>query len=352
MLSIQISFHFDSIRVTKERTSPWWRFFFGDIITGKGNAMPTILITDTLFFSKEHEERLKQAGYDFERIEKPDATEDELVKAVKGKVGYLLGGIEQITEKVIDAADRLKVISFTGIDYKAAIATWQYATQKGIAITNTPDGPTNEVTEWALTAALMMNRHFLELGRVKRDKKFLVTKGLEGQSIGIIGLGRIGSRIAEVVGAFRPANVGYNSPHRHQDKESQLNVSYFDLPDLLQHSDVIFLCADSAAKNLLDTEQFGKMKDDALLVNITHPGVIVEEALYNALAESRIRAISDHPMENERFSELPLDRWYCMNTSSTITESGAMLMSDQATNSLLNILKTGNDEFLVNPDYR
>lgn len=141
-------------------------------------VMSRILITDTLFFFEEHEQMLKEAGYEVERLEKPDSTEEELAEALKGKVGYLLGGIEHVTEKVIDAATELKVIGFTGIDYTGMIPAWEYATKKGIAITNTPSGPTSEASEWAVTAALIMNRHFLKLGRVNPAKKFLVTEGV------------------------------------------------------------------------------------------------------------------------------------------------------------------------------
>ncbi len=70
----------------------------------------TILITDSLFVHKEHEEQLRAAGYDIQRIDKPKANEEELIAAIKGKIGYILGGIEQVSEKVIDAADELKVI--------------------------------------------------------------------------------------------------------------------------------------------------------------------------------------------------------------------------------------------------
>ena len=54
--------------------------------------MATILITDTLFFFDEHEQMLKDAGYEVERLQKSDASEDELSEALNGKVGYLLGG--------------------------------------------------------------------------------------------------------------------------------------------------------------------------------------------------------------------------------------------------------------------
>lgn len=314
--------------------------------------MPTVLITDSLFFFKEHEDQLKAAGYDIERLDKPNATEEELIAAVKGKVGYLFGGIECVTQKVIDAADELKVISIAAIDIHGFVPALEYATQKGIAITNTPDGPTNEASEWAVAAALMMARNFLELGRVNPTTKFMLTKGLEDQNVGVVGLGRIGSRIAEIVQGFRPKKISYYSPHRHEDKENALSINYLELPELLAQSDVLFLCVDGKAKNFFAAEQFQQMKPGSLLVNITHPGVIDETALYEALDSKRIRAISDHPMKNDaRFNDLPLDRWYCMNTSNTITESGAKLMSDTATTSLLNVLQTGEDRYLVNPDY-
>ncbi len=70
-----------------------------------------ILITDSLFIFKQHEELIKGAGYDIERLDAPEATEEQLVEAIKGKVGYILGGIEKVTEKVVEAADELKVIS-------------------------------------------------------------------------------------------------------------------------------------------------------------------------------------------------------------------------------------------------
>lgn len=315
--------------------------------------MPTILITDSLFFFKEHEQQLKAAGYDFERLDKPDATEEELIAAVKGKVGYLLGGIERVTQKVIDAADKLQVISLPATDVHLFVPALEYATHKGIAVTNTPDGPTNETSEWAVTAALMMMRNFLELGRVNPATKFMLTKGLEDQTIGIVGLGRIGSRIAEMVRVFRPKKIAYFSPHRHEDQEKALSAHYLALPELLAQSDVLFLCVNGSAQGFFGAQQFKHMKPGSVLVNITHPGVIDEAALYEALSSQHIRAISDHPMKSDaRFHKLPLDRWYCMNTSNTITESGAKLMSDTATNSLLNVLGTGTDGLVVNPEYR
>lgn len=125
--------------------------------------MKQILITDSLFIFPEHEQQLRDAGYKIARLDKPEATEEELVEAIRGKTGYILGGLEHVTEKVIDAADELKAIVFTGIGYKGFIPAWEYALQKGIALENVPDGPTQAVAEWSITAALTMTRGIFEL---------------------------------------------------------------------------------------------------------------------------------------------------------------------------------------------
>lgn len=304
--------------------------------------MKTILITDTLFIYPEHEKQLKDAGYEIVRVENPNMSEDELCEAIQGKVGYILGGLEHVTEKVIDAADELKAISLLGIGYEWFIPAWEYALEKGIAISNTPTGPTNEVAEWAITACLIMNRNFLELGLVGKEQ-FAVTKGIESQKVGIIGIGHIGSRIAEMLKVFKPSKISYYSQHRHEDKEAALGVEFNELTQLLQESDIVFVCVSDEAKNLLDLTNLSLMKENALLVNITHPGIIVEDDLFEVLEKKRIRAISDYPM-SAKFNDLPLSNWYSMNSSSTITQAGSKLMSDMATSSLLNLLETGKDD--------
>jgi len=123
--------------------------------------MKSILITDSLFIFPEHEQQLKDAGYEVVRLDKPEATEEELCDAVRGKAGYILGGIEKVTDKVIDATDQLEAIVFTGIGFKSMIPGWKRAAEKGISIGNTPDSPTQAVAEWSIAAALLMNRGVL-----------------------------------------------------------------------------------------------------------------------------------------------------------------------------------------------
>jgi D-3-phosphoglycerate dehydrogenase len=304
-----------------------------------------ILITDSLFIFPEHEEKLRDAGFEVERLDKPEASEEELVEAIKGKDGYILGGIETLTDKIIDAGQNLKAIVFTGIGYKDFIPNHEYVTSKGIAIANTPEAPTHAVAEWAVTMALAMNRNIFDLGRAG-EKKFMTSKGLENQHVGIVGLGRIGKEISGMLKPFRPASVSYWSKHKKDDA----GIVYKELNVLLQESDVVFLCVSKdAGKNFFGKEQLAQMKNDSLLVSSTLHGPLDEDALLEALKSGKIRAVSDYKLGSEEFDNLPLGSWYCFNASNGFnTETELKLTSDMATDSMINLLKTGSDKNKVN----
>jgi phosphoglycerate dehydrogenase-like enzyme len=302
--------------------------------------MNKILVTDSLFIFPEHVKTLEAAGYEVERLDKPAASEAELIDAVKGKVGYILGGIEKVTRPVIDAADELKAIVFTGVGYEAFIPAWEYAQSKGIILDKTPDGATQAVAEWAVTAALAMNRGFFRVGRAGQES-FLPTPGLEGLHIGIIGFGRIGSRIAEMIKPFQVEGISYYSRTQHAERGDKLSAQYASLDEVLSTSDVVFLSVpDSAGDGFIGASQLAKMKDDALLVSIAHPGIIDNDSLLAELQHGRLRAISDYPAD-DRFNDLPLKNWYCLNASNAfMTNTAIKLTSDLAVKALLKAVKS------------
>lgn len=306
---------------------------------------PKVLITDSLFIFPEHEKMLLDAGFEIERLDKPEATEEELIDAVKGKAGYILGGTEKITNKIIEAADSLKAIVFTGIGYKDFIPNYEYVTQKGIAIANTPDGPTHAVAEWAITMSLAMNRNIFDLGRVG-EKKFMTSPGLENQKIGIIGFGRIGQEIVKMLQTFKTGEISYFS----KNQKNVSGVKYLELNDLLKESDVVFVCVSKdAGKDFIGAKELSQMKDGALLVSFMAEDIINDQALLLELKNGRIRAVSDHPIHDESSKNLPMSTWYCFNGSNAFnTFTELKLTSDMATQSIINLLKTGEDKNRVN----
>ena len=303
----------------------------------------TILITDTLFISAEHEALIRAAEYEIERLPKADATEEELIAALQGKVGYVLGGIEKVTDKVIESAKDLKVIAFTGADWQAIIPGWEKAKEKGIKISNAPGANAPAVAEFAFGMALLMQRNMLELGRVG-DKTFETTETFQGAEVGVIGAGNIGSRIVKMVAAFAPAKIWYHS----RSPKSELDAEFADLQTLLSQSDVVIVAAPGSIGTIFDKETVGAMKQNALIVSISPRNLFDFDALLPLLQQERLRAAIDWPAPSEEYSKLPFHSWYnTTNHTAYNTKSVVQLCSDMGTKSLLNLLEKGQDDFQV-----
>jgi gluconate 2-dehydrogenase len=307
-----------------------------------------ILITDTLFISSKNEHQIADAGYGFERLDVPAATEAQLIEALKGKVGYILGGIEKVTDAVIDSTTELKAIIFTGADWLHFIPGHKRATEKGIAIANTPGANARAVAEYTLTLMLAMIRDIFELGRTG-DKKFETTRSLNQLTVGIIGMGRIGSLVAAHLNALGVKEILYFSRKPKPEVEKATGAKFVTMDELLQQSDIVSLHASKeAGAGFIGKEQLAKMKDGALLINCGFAGSVDADALYAALSTGRIRSAQDDPID-ERFKSLPLSVWFSSNAQTAFnTQEAIKLTSDMATISLLNLLETGDDQYKVN----
>ncbi len=307
----------------------------------------TILVTDSLFIFKEHEEILKKAGYTIERLDKPEATEEELIKAIKGKVGYIIGGIEKTTDKVIAAADELKAIAFTGSDWKAFIPGHENATKKGIAISNTPGANSYSVAEFAMTLMFAMNRNIFELGRTG-TKKFQTMHLLDELTVGIIGMGHVGTILAKNLKNQGAKRVVYYSKTRKPDVEKE-GIEYLEMNEVLKQSDVIFLLVPkSLGSDFIGAKELKLMKDGALLINVGSRALVNKNALFAELQSGRLRAAQEGRAD-ERFDALPTSVWFNTNESAAYNTVGANKMaSDMAVKSILNMLKGGKDEHRVN----
>lgn len=306
--------------------------------------MKKILITDSLFIFKEHEEQLKKAGYDIERLDKPDASEEELIKAIKGKDGYILGGIEKVTDKVIEASDKLKVISFTGTDYIAFIPGYKLATEKGIHISTTPVANSYAVAEYTISIILSMTRDLFSLTRIG-TKKFGTTKSLKELTIGIIGMGAIGTLVTSMLNGLGVKKVIYYSPN----KKDHINAEYKTLEEVFSESDIISLHASTkAGYGFIDKNKLSLMKNNSLIINCGFIGSFNADDLYEELKSGRLRAFQDGPID-ERFDKLPVYNWLCSNMHTAYnTEEANKTASDMATKSILNLLQVGNDQYKVN----
>jgi len=307
-----------------------------------------ILITDSLFITSENERQITDAGYGYERLDTPNATEEQLIEALNGKVGYVLGGIEKVTDKVIDSVSNLKVIIFTGADWLNFIPGHKKATEKGIAIANTPGANAYAVAEYTLTLILAMTRNIFELGRTG-EKKFQTARSLNQLTVGIIGMGRIGSLVAFNFHALGVKEILYYGRQQKPEIEKATGAKFMTMDELLSQSDIVSLHASKeAGAGYIGKDQLAKMKDESLLINCGFTGGVDADALYAELSTGRLRSAQDDPMD-ERFNTLPLSVWFSSNSHTAFnTHEANKTASDMATISLLNLLEKGHDKYKVN----
>lgn len=303
--------------------------------------MDKILVTDSLFIFDEHVKQLEDAGYAVERLDKTKATEEELIQAVRGKVGYILGGVEKVTDKVIQAGDSLQAIVFTGTAWDGFVTGKDTAQQNGVKIANTPHLNAGAVAEWVFSTGMAMSRHLFALGRTG-DKTLPTSLGLSELQVGIVGLGHVGERTAALFTSVG-ANVSYWSQ---SPKESQL--AYKELDTLLAESDLVLVCVSAAAgAGWLDGAKLSKLKPGAV-VNCLTDTVLNEEDLLAALSNGGIRAYLDWTPKSPAYKNLPVDTFYCSNQSTAYnTRQANKAISDAAVSSLINLLQTGEDKYRV-----
>lgn len=258
-----------------------------------------IAITTSSFakFSDAPLALLKDAGID--HVMNPHGrklTEDETIEVLQGCVG-VAAGTEPLTERVMAALPDLKVISRCGtgmdnVDHAAAKA-------RGIAVRNTPDGPTLAVAELTLGYALDLMRKITQMDRELRSGVWKKRMGntLKGKKLGIIGFGRIGQAVAAV---FAPLGVeiAFNDPIATSDVYASKSVD-----ELLQWSDILTLhCSKTGGEcSLFTTERLQQMKRGSWIINASRGGIIDEDAIYTLCKSGHLAGAAVDVFEKEPY---------------------------------------------------
>lgn len=265
--------------------------------------MPKILITTSSFDLRHipQAELLAQAG--FEIILNPHRrrlTEDEAKSLLADDVVAMIAGVEPLTGSVLHSAKHLKILARCGIGLDNVDLA--VAESCGIRVSNTPDAPTLAVAELTLAHMLNLLRSIPLADRKIRDAKWSPLMGslLAGKTVGIIGFGRIGKKVAELVTAFGASVLAYDLVHI----PPLQNVKGTDLNRLLGESDIVSLHVPYTPQthHLIGAEQICRMKPSAYLVNISRGGLVDETALYDALVENRLAGAGLDAFEQEPYT--------------------------------------------------
>lgn len=306
-----------------------------------------ILVTDSLFIFYEHIKKLEDAGFTVERLDKIKATPEELIPALQGKAGYILGGIEEVTADILDQAPDLKAIAVCASGYTEFLQAHEYATQKGIAFSSCPGANAQAVAEYSLLLMLASIRNFKSI-TTPGGSVFSTGKELTSLTLGIIGLGYIGKALAKLALALGMKVIA-NSRH----EETLPGVDLVDLPTLLKNSDVVSLHINKIhGTGVIGKKELDMMKDGAILVNTTFNEAIDSKPLREALLAGKIKFATDGKVDFKT-ADISMDTFIGSNAGNGFnTQESRQRMSDRATNSMINLLLTGDDPDLVNPDYK
>jgi len=213
---------------------------------------------------------------------------------------------DKIDAKLMDLNEELKVIAnyavgFDNIDVKAA-------TDRKIPVTNTPGVLTDAVAEHALTLLMSIARRIPESDTFTKQGKYkgwspmlLLGTELKGKTLGIVGLGRIGSAVAERVIRGLCMKVVYYKRHPNYNFEKKFDAKFVSLPELMKKSDFIsvHIPLNPATRHLIGKKQLGMMKKTAYLINTSRGPIIDEKALVEVLKKRRIMGAALDVLENE-----------------------------------------------------
>jgi D-3-phosphoglycerate dehydrogenase len=245
---------------------------------------------------------LFKAEAGFEVIEAYGSSPEQILELVKDVDAIAVRSDTKITADVIAAAPNLKVVGRAGvgvdnIDIEAA-------TDRGVIVMNTPTGNTIATAELTFTHMLCGTRQIVQacagMRAGKWDRKKYTGSELNEKTLGVLGMGRIGSELAKRAQAFNMTVLGYD-PYLTESRAKTLGVKLSTLDEVIENADYIsvHMPLTSDTKHMLNADAFSRMKDGVRVFNCARGGIIDEAALIAALESGKVAAAGLDVYEDE-----------------------------------------------------
>ena len=246
---------------------------------------------------------LKEAGFNV--IKKTKLAPEDLAIEIADADGVIVRSATKITADLMDAANKLRVIGRAGvgvdnIDVKAA-------TERGIVVMNAPDGNTITTAEHTIALLVSMARNVpqahAKLQSGVWDKKSFVGVELNGKTLGVIGLGRIGRHVAKIAKGFG-MNIFAYDPFVSTEQAKDYGFELGTLDEVFQKADflTIHTPVTDDTRNIIGADAFAKMKKGVRLINCARGGLVDETALLAAIENGTVAAAA-----MDVFAQEPLD---------------------------------------------
>jgi D-3-phosphoglycerate dehydrogenase len=296
-----------------------------------------------------------------EIVPAPDKKVETIAPLLKGVQAVILRTGITFDRELMSYADDLWVISRTGagVDNVDVAA----ATEMGILVTNIPGGNTSSVVEHALALIFALAKHLPLMDREVRQNNFDIRfknlpRDLRGKTLGVIGLGRIGSELARICfQAFGMRILGHD-PYLTTEAKALFQgwIKFCDMERLFRESDIISIHIPLLpnTKKLIGPREFGWMKADAFLINTSRGGVLDEEALIQCLREKRIAGaaldvFAQEPLEKDNPLK-KLDNVILTPHTAALTRECVVRLAMEAARAIIDVSHGKKPEGMVNPE--
>jgi D-3-phosphoglycerate dehydrogenase len=253
--------------------------------------------------------KLFQNEKSFEVVVKTKLPVEELKKQIADADACVVRSGTTLTREVIEAAQRLKVIGRAGVGLDNV--DLEAASKKGIIVMNTPGGNTISAAEHTFCLLMSLARSIPQADASMRRgewerKKFMGTELYE-KTLGVLGLGRIGTEVARRAQVFGMRVIAYD-PFLRIEKAESLGVELVTMDELLAQSDFLTLHMPLTAENrhMIGAKEFEKVKKGVRIVNCARGGLIDEEALARAIEAKKVAGAALDVFENEPPKNSPL----------------------------------------------
>ncbi len=256
--------------------------------------MPNILLTNK-YSNRVLEEvrKIVPEGFNFDTLEK--LTKKELIQKAAGSDYFLASGRLYIDKEVIESAPKLKMIQRTGVGTDTIDILC--LKQKGIPVYVNPGINSSSVAEHAVLLMLALLRKLVMVdtsvksGKWNKNDIGFECSSLNGKVIGLIGIGNIGKKVAQIVRSFGVTVLYYN-PYKLSNKiENELNVQFCDFKKMISEVDILSLHCPLTpeTKGIIGTDELKLMKKSAVLINTARGPLVDQDALIKALNQGMIK---------------------------------------------------------------
>jgi len=295
-------------------------------------------------------ELLRKAGLEVE-ISDFDGVlpREQLLQKVKGADAILSLLTDKMDAELMDAAGpQLKIIANYAVGYDNI--NLADAAARKIIITNTPDVLTESVAEHAIALIFGLAHRIVESDQYMRDGKYtgwapmlFLGNDLIGKTLGLVGLGRIGTAVARRLHDGFEMKILYYDAKRNEELEKKYNLQFVDLPSLLKEADFVSIHVPMTpeTKHLINADKLNLMKKTAYLINTSRGPIVDENALVAALRDGIIRGAAldvyeQEPKMAEGLAQLP--NMVLTPHTASATEETRSAMSDLAAKNIIAVL--------------